>query len=423
VSPPSPIAAPQLRHARIAVSAVFFANAVLYSNLVPRLPEVKGALDLSNAAYGSAVAAMPVGALLTGLLTPMSIRWFGSARVAALGLIALATAVACLPLAGGWIGLAAIMLLIGGLDAVVDVAQNAHGFRVQRAYGRSIINSLHALWSVGAVAGGLLGAAAAGLHVPLSTHLATSAVVFSTGALVTYRFLLPGPEDAERMPSSDHAHAGAPGPGRGRRVAGRTALLLSVLGILAACEAFVQDAGSSWGALYLRGEVGTTAAVGGLAFVALQVAMVAGRTVGDRLVDRLGQRRVTRAGGALAAAGMALALATPSVGAVLLGFALTGLGVATLVPAVMHTADELPGLPHGVGLTVVGLVLRVGFLISPTLIGLLADVISLRAALSSVVVAGLVVLVLGRVLADTSRRDEQRAVLAGGPAVGPVTSS
>jgi len=116
---------------------------------------------------------------------------------------------------------------------------------------------------------------------------------------------------------------------------------------------------------------------------------------------------------------MALALATPSVGAVLLGFALTGLGVATLVPAVMHTADELPGLPHGVGLTVVGLVLRVGFLISPTLIGLLADAISLRAALSSVVVAGLVVLVLGRVLADTSRRDEQSAV----PAVGPVTSS
>jgi MFS family permease len=192
-----------------------------------------------------------------------------------------------------------------------------------------------------------------------------------------------------------------------------------VLGILAACEAFVQDAGSSWGALYLRGEVGTTAAVGGLAFVALQVAMVAGRTVGDRLVDRLGQRRVTRAGGALAGAGMALALATPSVGAVLLGFALTGLGVATLVPAVMHTADELPGLPHGVGLTVVGLVLRVGFLISPTLIGLLADAISLRAALSSVVVAGLVVLVLGRVLADTSQRDQRSAVLPGGP----VTSS
>ena len=423
MSPPSSAAAPQLRHARVAVSAVFFLNAVLFANLVPRLPEIKDELDLSNAAYGSAIAAMPVGALLTALLAPLLISWFGSARVAALGLVALSVAVTCLPLPVGWTGLAAVMLVVGGLDAVIDVAQNAHGFRVQRAYGRSIINSLHALWSVGAVAGALLGSAAAGLEVPLGAHLATSAVVATAGALVSYRFLLPGAEDAERMPGTEHARAGTPRSGRGRRVTARTALVLGVLGVLAACEAFVQDAGSSWGALYLKGGVGTTAAVGGLAYVALQVAMVAGRTLGDRIVDRYGQRRVTRAGGALAGAGMALALATPSIGAVLLGFALTGLGVATLVPAVMHTADELPGLPHGVGLTVVGLVLRAGFLVSPTLIGLVADAISLRAALSSVVAAGLVVLVLGRVLADTSRRDEQRGVPAGGPAVGPVTSS
>ena len=175
-----------------------------------------------------------------------------------------------------------------------------------------------------------------------------------------------------------------------------------MLGALAACEAFVQDAGSSWGALYLRGDVGATAAVGGLAFVALQVAMTAGRIVGDRVVDRFGQRRVARTGGAVTALGMGLALAVPSVPTVLLGFALTGLGVATLVPAVMHTADELPGLPPGVGLTVIGFVLRGGFLVSPTLIGLVADAVSLRAALSSVAVAGLVVLVLGRVLAATA---------------------
>lgn len=415
--------APRLRHARVAVSAVFFGNAVLYANLVPRLPEVKERLDLSNAAYGSAIAAMPVGALLAGLLAPLFIRWFGSAKVAALGLVALAVALAGVPLASGWVVLVAVMLVVGGLDAVVDVAQNAHGFRVQRAYGRSIINGLHALWSVGAVAGGLLGAAAAGLEVPLGVHLAGSAVVFGVGAVVAYRFLLPGPEDAERTPATDDA--GEPGPegSRWRSVAGRTALLLGVLGVLAACEAFVQDAGSSWGALYLRGEVGTSAAVGGLAFVALQVAMTAGRVVGDRVVDRFGQRRVARAGGALTAAGMTLALAVPSVGAVLAGFALTGLGVATLVPAVMHTADELPGLPHGVGLTVVGFVLRGGFLVSPTLIGLVADAVSLRAALSSVAVAGLVVLALGRVLTATAAHSaEDEAVLPGSPAAGPVTS-
>ena len=390
----------RLRRARAAVSALFFVNAVLYANLVPRLPEVKDRLGLSNAALGSAIAAMPLGALLAGLLAPALIQRLGSARVASSGLVLAAVAVVGVPLSGSWVALAAAMLAIGGLDAIVDVAQNAHGFRVQRGYGRSIVNAFHGLWSVGAVAGGLLGSLAAGLSVSLTTHLVTSAVVFSTAALLVHRFLLTGPEDAERPAGTAAGAEPAPGPRRPHRVAGRTAVLLATLGALAACAAFVEDAGSSWGALYLRGEVGAGAAVGGLAFVALQVAMTAGRLTGDRVVDRFGQRRVARAGGTTIALGMGLALAAPSVATTLAGFALAGLGVATLVPAVMHTADELPGLPPGVGLTVVSWLLRVGFLVSPTAVGLVADSTSLRVALLGVVAAGTAVLLLGQALRD-----------------------
>jgi MFS family permease len=173
---------------------------------------------------------------------------------------------------------------------------------------------------------------------------------------------------------------------------------IGALGVLAACGAFVEDAGSSWSALYLRTELGTGAATAGLGFVALSVAMTVGRLTGDRVVDRYGQRRVARGGGALVAAGMALALALPSVPTTLLGFSLAGLGVATLVPAVYAAADALPGLRPGTGLTVINWLLRIGFLVSPPLVGLLADAASLRVALLTVVAAGLVTLVLGRVL-------------------------
>lgn len=389
---------PHLRHARAAVSALFFVNAVLYANLVPRLPEVKERLDLSNAALGAAIAAMPVGAMLAGLLAPLLIQRLGSAKVASFGLVLLAAAVAGIPLSRAWVVFAALMLLVGALDAVVDVAQNAHGFRVQRAYGRSIVNAFHGLWSIGAVAGGLVGSAAAGLSVPLALHLSVSAALFGVLALLAYRFLLRGPEDAERVT----AGAGAPDPGvrslRLGRLPGHTVLVLAALGALAACGAFVEDAGASWGALYLRGEVGASAATGGLAFVSLQAAMTVGRLTGDRAVNRYGQRRVALVGGAAITLGMSGALAFPSVGTTLVGFALAGLGVATLIPAVMHTADELPGLPHGVGLTIVNWLLRVGFLISPSVVGVVADAISLRVALLSVVLAGLGVLLLGRFL-------------------------
>ena len=71
--------------------------------------------------------------------------------------------------------LAAALFMAGACDAVTDVAQNAHGLRVQRLYGRSIVNSLHGVWSIGAVLGGLMGSAAVGLSLPLHLHKNASA--------------------------------------------------------------------------------------------------------------------------------------------------------------------------------------------------------------------------------------------------------
>ena len=386
---PATLDAARLRRARAAVATCFFLNAAFYANLVPRLPEVKAQLGLSSTALGAALAALPLGALLAGLSSAAFIRRFGSGRVASFGLVLLGVSVWTVSVAPNWLGLAAALLVVGALDAIVDVAQNAHGLRVQRLYQRSILNAFHGIWSIGAVAGGLLGSVAAGLRVPLAAHLGGAAVVFGAVALIVSRAMLPGRDEPE--PASDEVPQARP-----RRRAALPAL--AVLGVLAVCGAFVEDAGSSWSALYLRTELDAGAAAAGLGFVALSVAMTVGGLTGDRVVDRFGQRRVARAGGALTAGGMGLALALPSVPTTLAGFALAGLGVATLVPAVYQAADELPGLPHGVGLTAINWLLRIGFLLSPPLVGALADATSLRLALLTVVLAGIGALVLGRAL-------------------------
>ncbi|MFC3688815.1 MFS transporter [Aquipuribacter hungaricus] len=393
-----------LHRARTAVSVLFFLNGVLYANLVPRLPDLKAALGLDNAALGAGIAAMPLGALVGGLLVPPLIRRLGSATVASVGLVVPAVALAALSLSGGWAAFAALMLAFGASDAAVDAGQNAHGFRVQRRYGRSLVNGFHGLWSVGAVAGGLLGSAAAGLGVPLTVHLGSCAVLFTLLALATRRSLLPGPEDAEREPAASGPDRRGP-----RRVAGRTVVLLGAAGALAASAAFVEDAAASWSALFMRDVVGSGAATAGLAFVTLQVAMTVGRLTGDRVVDRLGQRLVGRLGGAAVAVGAGLALAVPTTATTLAGFALAGLGVATLVPAALHAADELPGLPAGLGITVVSSALRLGFLASPVLVGAVADASSLRGALVTVPVAGLLTLLAtGLLVPGRSRQPADR---------------
>ncbi len=387
----------RLRAARAAVAACFFVNAVLFADLVPRLPEVKDRLDLTNATLGAALAALPLGSLVSALASAALMRRFGSARVASWGLVVLAAAVWAAAVAPSWWLLAGALFVAGALDAVVDVAQNAHGLRVQRGYDRSILNAFHGVWSIGAVAGGLLGSAAAGLGIPLAVHLGVVAVVFGALSLAHRRAMLPGPDRDD--------DATATGPGEVPRGALRAAVpALAALGVLATCGAFVEDAGSSWSALYLREEIAVGAATAGLGFVALQGAMTVGRLTGDRVVDRFGQRRVARVGGVLVAAGMGLALGLPSLATTLAGFALAGLGVATLVPAVYAAADELPGLRSGVGLTLVNWLLRVGFLLSPPLVGAIADATSLRVGLLTVVAAGVLTLVLGRVLARTVTR-------------------
>ncbi|WP_229070400.1 MFS transporter [Actinoplanes sp. DH11] len=403
----------EARLARLAVALVFLTNGALYANVVPRFPQLKADLGLTNAALGSAIAAMPAGALIAGLFAAALIRRFRSARVASLGIVLLAVLVLAVAFAPNVWFLAAVFFAAGALDAVIDVAQNAHGLRVQRLYGRSILNSLHGLWSVGAVVGGLMGSAAAGLSLALPMHLTISAVLFSLVALVALRFMLPGPDGAAAPAPAASPAPGSPSPAPApgspspapaapRRAAwsAHAVRMLAVLGLLAACGALVEDAGASWGAIYLRNELFTSAAVAGLAFVALQVAMTVGRLTGDRVVDRFGQRAVVRAGGAIAALGMGLALAVPSVVTTLLGFALAGLGTATLVPAAMHSADELPGLPDGVGLTVSSWLLRVGFLLSAPLVGFIADLSSLRIGLLTVVAAGLLTVVCSRVLVN-----------------------
>jgi MFS family permease len=388
----------QDRRARIATAALFLTNGAIFANLLPRYPEIKADLHLSNAVYGAAIAAFSGGALVAGLAAAALIRRFRSSRVAVVGTIGIAVFVVAAGLARSPLVLGATLFVAGAWDAITDVAQNAHGLRVQRTYGRSIINSFHAVWAVGAILGGLMGAGAIALHIGRSTHLAISAAVFSVVVVIAYPYLLRGP-DHDDHPSARSVRGGV------RGIAVYASLVALV--VIAIAGATVEDAGSSWATLYLRDSLDAPGAIAVFGYVALVGFMFIGRLFGDRLVDRFGERAVVRTGGFVAAAGMGAALAVPSVPGTIAGFAAAGLGVATLIPAAMHGADQLPGMRPGTGLTVVTWLMRVGFFGAPLLVGVIADATSLRVGLLSVPVAGVVVMVLAGAL--NARRRPSRS--------------
>lgn len=387
--------APHLRRARLGVSLMFITNGLIWANLAPRYPDIRRAIDLSYGQFGTALMFTGIGAMVIGLTAAALIRRFTSARTATVAMVLQSLAALAASFApNGWL-FAAALFCLGAVDSIADVAQNAHGLRVQRVYGRSIFNSFHAMWSVGSAAGGLMGGAAAGLGVPVRVHLGVVAALVVVLTLTAQRLALPGPDVPEDDAVETAESSGAPR----LRVPGRTWILLGVLALIAIAGGWVEDAAGSWSTSYLRDELGAGAAVASWGFVAFMLMHFLARLVGDRLVDRYGDRAVARVSGAITAVGMGLALAFPSIPGTIAGFAVAGLGVAMIVPAAMNAADQLPGFKHGTGLTILSWTLRVAFLLSPPLVGAIADAFSLRAGLMLVPVAGLVIALLAFVLA------------------------
>jgi hypothetical protein len=243
---------------------------------------------------------------------------------------------------------------------------------------------------VGAVAGGLLGSGAAAVAMPVWLHLLVAGLLLTVLTLAIWRWLLPGHDATER----GEAH----GTGSLRPVAG----LLVALGVITLGAAVVEDAPASWGALFMITEAGATAGVAGLAFVSCQACQTLGRFLADRVVERFGDVAVARTGGILAGAAMTLVLVVPSAPVAILGFGLAGLGIATIFPGTYHAAGNLPGIASGSGVAVVSFIARIGFLISPPVVGLISDAVGLRTALVLVPIAALLIVLLAGALRPRS---------------------
>ena len=177
--------------------------------------------------------------------------------------------------------------------------------------------------------------------------------------------------------------------------------LLVPLVLLAICGTLVEDVANNWVVLYLRDEAGAPLEVAGLGLTVVLVAQFVGRLLGDPMTDRWGRDAVARAGGLLIAAGAALAALAPAYPLAFAGFALAGFGSATLVPAAFAAAGRIPGLPEGTGISVLGWLMRLGFLLTSPAIGGLSDATSLRTAMILPVAAGLV----AALLAHTQKGD------------------
>lgn len=292
--------------ARFGISLFFLTNGFLMANLLPRYPEVKASFALSNTGFGILVAMMPLGAILASWLPAPLIRRFGAIPVALATTVLTGVGLAVIGAATHVVVVGAALLACGFADAVTDSAQNVHGLLVEDYGGRTIINSLHAMWSLGAAAGGAAGAWAASLRIPLELHLVVAGLV---GVALTAigASLSRIPTDVAVRAARANDHAASP------RLTRSMWLMLIPLGLLATFGVVPEEIAFDWAALYLHSFVGTSLGVAGLGLVVLVSAQTVGRLLGDPATDRWGAVPVLRVGGVLITLGGILVVAFPMV--------------------------------------------------------------------------------------------------------------
>lgn len=340
---------------RLAFLAAGFASA----SWAPLVPFAKTRLGLTEAGLGllllclgtgSALAMPIVGSLSTRIGSKPIITWCGLTLAASLPLLGTLSSRPAMAIA---------LLLFGGSLGGLDVAMNLHAVHVERLAGRPLLSGFHALFSLGGFAGsGLMTLMLSRRFTPLTGTLCASAAI--AVAIVTSLPALLETRSEEEAPLF---------------AVPRGAVLL--VAFLTAMAFLVEGAMLDWGALLLVARQLLSATRSGLGYMLFTVAMTCGRLTGDRVVARLGERRVLRLGSSLAFAGLVLLSVSRSLPLSLAGFVLIGFGAANVVPILFRRAGNEQGMHPGLALAAVTTAGYAGLLTGPPFIGFIARITSL----------------------------------------------
>lgn len=352
---------------RQAVLAAFFINGAVLANWVSRIPQIQDDLAMSKSVLGIVLLGMAAGVLTALSVASGLIARCGSRTVTVTAGVMICLMLPVLAWMPNPLTLGMALYVIGTGVSTMDVAMNAQAVEVETLAQRPLMSTFHAAFSIGGVVGAGIGAGMAALDVSPRLHFALAALLFLLMLVVAARYLLPvDPAERDKDPEPVFQLP--------RRA-------LWGLGIVALAAAISEGAMADWSGLYLNEVVGTDKGIAALGFAFFSAAMTVGRLSGDAITTRFSPARVVQIGGAVAFAGLLLAIVAPYQLPTLIGFAAVGIGLATAVPLAFSTAGKLPDVSPSAGIAGVATIGYAGFLVGPPVIGLVADATSLRFAM------------------------------------------
>jgi predicted MFS family arabinose efflux permease len=376
------VARQDVRAASTATYAAFIGSGFAFASWASRIPQVRDGLGLDPGTLGLVLLAIAAGSLLALPLSGPVVSRIGSSRtvLAMAVLLGVGLTIAALGAMTSVVPVVIGLFLLGFANGAWDVAMNVQGTVVERRLGRSIMSRFHAGFSLGTVAGALIGAAMVALHVPVAAHLIVVAVLVVAGVTWQARRFIPDESSAEDS-SQGSALTAWKEP--------RTLLI----GVFVLAFAFAEGVGNDWTSVAAIDGYHVSPALGTLAFAAFLTAMTVGRWFGPALLDRYGRTPVVRVLALIGVVGLALFVFGPAPVYAYAGTLLWGLGASLGFPVGMSAGGDDPRRAAG-RVSVIASIGYCAFLAGPPTIGFLGDHVTvLRALLTVAALLGVAALV------------------------------
>ncbi|MCW5848964.1 MAG: MFS transporter [Anaerolineae bacterium] len=365
-------------------------------------------LALTSGIFGTAQLVAPLVSISLLLLGGRLAARVGTRRLAVASLIGLGLGSLALGWSASLAGLIGALVLVGIGNGLFEIGMNGAALDWEHAQRRHVLNGLHAGYSAGAVVGGVAAGALLGLGWTYPQVLTLVAGVAGLLALVTLPIRFPPTETVPPIipspPSGSSRVQGDEGGTQSDNLGSTVRLLFSrrvliALALIALLGSVGESVANLWSVILLR-ERGADAVLGGATFALLNGAMMLGRLFNAPLVARWGARASLTVSGLGLVLTTALLLAPGGLWLAVLGFILLGVAVAGVVPTVLTAGARLaPGQSGALAGAMLAAVYA-SFVVAPPLIGWLAELFSLQAALVTLGVAGFCVLALVREIKD-----------------------
>ena len=339
-----------------AIGSIFVINAILFSNWVVRIPDVKQALHISDAQLGFALLAPPLGIILFTPIITISMNRLGTGKVSIISAFLLCIVITLLGTPQNYTQLIFILFFFGAINGTMDISMNGVVSAIEKSQDRIIMSTTHGFWSLGAMLASFAGGYIASFGINYPTHFIAVSILSFLLILPIYSIVWPLKDFSESKLKLVWP--------------GSTLMILILIVFLV----FMVEGGiADWTALFYEEILESPKKYLGFGFGAFSAAMALGRFAGDQMMRQYSSKGILISSLLIAFLGVLLFAQAYSIWVCTLAMVLTGLACSVLVPLVFREAGASKVIAPSLGLALVSSLGYAGFLIGPPMIGFIAE--------------------------------------------------